>query len=490
MQLYNLLDGIDAEYFPGLEGMEIGGICIDSRKAKPGDIFVCLNGVNANGKNFVDEALSNGARAFVCEESTAFVNAIKVKDARAAYSQISKNFYDRACDKLRIIAVTGTNGKTTTTNLIAEILKSCGANVATVGTMGIKYGDVILDTGFTTPDPHILHKAFKEMAASGVEYVIMEASAHAIALKKLVGINFEIGVLTNITQDHLDYFKTMECYANTKLSFFNKNNMKLGLICIDDPYAQSLLSSSDVPLVTYGQKVPSDISAENVKCTLSGTRFTCNCLGEKVNIKSNMTGSYNVSNALAAIGVCKSIGLDLNMIATYFGYIKPVEGRFNVIKHPKCSVVIDYAHTPDGLENVLKCAREHAKGNLIALFGCGGDRDREKRPLMGKIACENADLVVLTNDNPRFEEPSEIINQIKAGVDESKCVTIENRKDAICQTLDRCNKNDILVILGKGAEKYQEIKGEKLPYNDFDVVYGYFRERIKSVKESSYEHNS
>lgn len=489
MQLYKLLDGIGAEFYPALEGMEIGGVCIDSRKAKPGDIFICLNGVNANGTDYISEAIEKGARAVVCEDDIDLVNAIKVKDARFAYALISKNFYGKACDRLRIIAVTGTNGKTTTTNLIAQVLKSCGAHIATVGTMGIRYDNVNLDTGFTTPDPHILHKAFADMEQAGVEYVVMEASAHAIALKKLEGINFEIGVLTNITQDHLDYFKTMDRYAQTKLSFFNKKNMKLGIVCIDDAYAQTLLATSNVPLVTYGLKVPSDIWAENIKSTLSNTRFVCNCFGEKVNIKTNMAGAYNVGNTLAAIGVCKSIGLDLGMVATYLGYTTPVEGRFNVIKHPKCNVVIDYAHTPDGLANVLSCVRGFAKGRVIALFGCGGDRDRAKRSVMGRIASENADFVVLTNDNPRYEEPMDIINEIKVGVDESKCAVIENRKDAICETLDLCKKNDILVILGKGGEKYQEIKGEKVPYNDFDVVYGYFRERIKAVKGAHYEHN-
>ena len=484
MQLYQILEDIDAEYLQELSAMEISGICIDSHKVKTGELFVCLKGGVSDGNNFIAEALSKGARAFITEEASQLANAIVVKDARKAFSRVCKNFYHKACDKLNLIAVTGTNGKTTSVNLIAEILRGAGKNVAKVGTMGIEYNGKCYETGFTTPDPDILHKHFFEMVNAGVEYVIMEASAHAIALKKLDGLKFEIGVLTNITQDHLDFFGDMSHYAQTKLAFFNSDNMKIGVVCADDGYAQKLISSSqNLTILSYGIENPSDIFAVNIEEGFEGTCFVCNCFDEIAKMKTNLVGRYNVTNALASIIVCRVLGLSLKEVANYIKYVNPVEGRFNVINHPKCNVVIDYAHTPDGLENVLKTARPLTKGRLFVAFGCGGNRDRLKRPIMGKIASQLADKVFLTSDNPRNENPFSIIREIESGIDKNKPYAIyENRTEAISKALDECRKGDTLVIAGKGGEKYQEINGKKIPYNDFDAVYKYFREHIVNLK--------
>ncbi len=487
MKLYKLLEGVKAWSSVTNEDIEITGISIDSRTCKKGDIFIALNGVKNRGDDYISQAIANGAKAIVSQNTSDRDGEIIVQDAREAYALICKNFYDRACDKLKIIGVTGTNGKTTTATLIADILKGCKKNVGLIGTLGVSYDDNAYDTGFTTPDPHILHKCFKEMLDDGVEYVVMEASAHAIALKKLSGIKFEIGVLTNITQDHLDFFKDMDRYAYTKLSFFNKDNMKCGLINSDDERARRLLDTANLPIISYGLDNPSDIFAINIDSSFDGTSFVCNCLDNIVPIKTNLVGRYNVSNALAAIGVCNAIGVNINQIAFNLRYISPVEGRFNIIKHKNFNIVVDYAHTSDGIENILKSAKPLTKGRLIALFGCGGDRDKLKRPIMGRVASEIADKLWLTSDNPRSEEPLGIIKEIEKGVPSKMDYEVcENRALAIEKALDDCKEGDTLVILGKGAEKYQEIKGEKVPYNDFDEVYKYFRKHI-TLKRSNDE---
>ncbi len=488
MQLYKLLEGVKAWSSATNDEIEITGVSIDSRKCRKGDIFIALDGTNTRGDDYISEAIQNGAKAIVTQHASDRDGEIIVENAREAYALICKNFYGKACDQLKIIGVTGTNGKTTTATLIADILKSCKKNVGLIGTLGVSYDDNAYYTGFTTPDPHILHKSFKDMVEDGIEYVIMEVSAHAIALKKLCGIKFELGVLTNITQDHLDFFKDMDAYAGTKLSFFSKENMKAGLINSDDERARILLKTADVPIITYGLDNPSDIFAINIESSFDGTSFICNCLDNIVPIKTNLVGRYNVSNAIAAIGVCNAIGENINKIALSLHYISPVEGRFNIIKHKNFNIVIDYAHTSDGIENILKSAKPLTEGRLIALFGCGGDRDRLKRPIMGRVAGTLADKLWLTSDNPRSEKPLDIIKEIENGVPNNVDYEIcENRANAIEKALDDCKKGDTLVILGKGAEKYQEIDGEKIPYNDFDEVYKYFRKHITIKRQGDDE---
>lgn len=459
---------------------DVNGIATNSKLVKKGDIFICLNGENFNANDYVEEAIKNGASFVISDQLLANDKIISTSDARESYALISKNYFSRCCDKLKLIAVTGTNGKTTTTNLIGEILRDAGLKVGIIGTEGANYNNKLTPTGFTTPDPYALHSLFKDMYENGVEYVVMEASAHAIELKKLSGIKFEIGVLTNITEDHLDYFKTMDNYSKCKLSFFNKNNMKLAIVCADDDYARTLIDNVDVPLVSYGLEMPSDIFAVNVDTSFDSTKFVCNCLNEVFPIKTNLIGNYNVENSLAGITVARSIGVPSKLLQMSLRYIKPVEGRFNVITCKGINIVIDYAHTPDGLEKVISTARELTKGKVVTLFGCGGNRDRLKRPIMGDIASRLSDIIVITSDNPRFEEPLEIIEEIKKGVSGDYLV-IENRKNAIEKAIELCETGDTLIIAGKGGEKYQEIKGEKLPYNDFDVVYGAFRNQISEV---------
>lgn len=478
MKLSQILQDIRIKnYDTSLDETEISDIKISDKDVRKGDLFIALEGKNFDGNNFINNALDKGASVIFSQHPSDDKRVVVVEDARSAYALACKNFFGRCCDKLKIVGITGTNGKTTTASTTYELLRYSGVKAGLIGTMGAKIDDKVVDTGLTTPDPYMLHKLFKEMKENGCECVVMEASAHALALNKLDGINFDLGVLTNITEDHLDFFGNMENYANAKLKLFDKNRVKLGIICGDDHIGRGLLLRPKVPVISYGLSDFCDVNAKNIQKSFSGSTFDCECLGEKFKIKSNLIGEYNIQNALASIAICRSLGEPKELISLGMSCINPVEGRFNVIKMGDNNIVIDYAHTPDGLEKILKTAKELSSNKLVAIFGCGGNRDRQKRSIMGTIASRLADEVILTSDNPRYEDPYAIIGDIVDGVVKN-CKVIENRKEAIRYALEKFNHNETIVIAGKGGEKYQEIKGEKYPYNDFDVVYEYYREKM------------
>lgn len=464
-----------------LDNIDVSDIKIDSRNVNPGDMFIALKGESFDGNNAINEVVNKGASIVLTDQNIQGTNIVNVDNARSAYAKVCKNFFGRACDDLKIIGVTGTNGKTTICNTIKELLQFSGAKVGIIGTLGASYKNSVLDTGFTTPDPYLLHKIFADMKSQGDEFVVMEASAHALELNKLDGIKFEIGVLTNITEDHLDYFKTMDNYAKAKYKLFDKGRVKLGIVCGDDDYCERLLLNQKVPTISYGIAIENDVYASDIEKSFNGSSFCCDFMGEKTHFKTCLVGEYNIKNAIASIAVCRSLGVPADLIKLGMSCISPVEGRFNVIKMGSLNIVVDYAHTPDGLENVLETAKDLTKGKLIAIFGCGGNRDKLKRPIMGKIAEGIADEVILTSDNPRFEDPFEIIKEISSGMKKHSVKIIENRKDAIEYALNHYNNGETIVIAGKGAEKYQDIKGVKYPYNDFDVIYGYYRNHFKKI---------
>ncbi len=472
-------------YSPSLDNVEISDIKIDSRLVKKGDLFIALSGTNYDGNNFIDDAIANGASIIMTDKDLHGENFVRVLSARKAYAMTCKNFFGRACDQMKIVAVTGTNGKTTICNTVKDMLKSTGAVVGTIGTLGASFNNKTIDTGFTTPDPYILHKVFAEMKEGGVEYVVMEASAHALALEKLEGINFEVGVLTNITEDHLDFFKTMKEYAKAKYKLFERGRTKQGIVCDDDAYCKYLLLNSKIPILSYGLSDGAVINAYEIVKTFNGTRFKCDYAGEKQNFEMGLVGDYNIKNALASIAICKNLGIPFEKIRSGLKCVKFPEGRFNVIKMGKTNIIVDYAHTPDGLENVLQTAKDLSDGKVVAVFGCGGNRDRMKRALMGQIAEQNADRVILTSDNPRFEDPMSIIRDIKAGMISKRVTIIENRKKAIEYALEKYNNGETIIIAGKGAEKYQDIMGKKIPYNDYDVIYSFINSHEKANKEAS-----
>lgn len=461
--------------------VEINGVKRDARAVEKGDAFFCFAQDLMQAYLRCEKAKQSGAAVCFCQQNIA--NCVQVKDVRSLFAIACANFYDRACDKLKIVGVSGTNGKTTTTHIIAQILKRNGYNVGLIGTNGVYFNGKRFESPLTTPDADFLHRTFKQMYESGVQYVVMEVSAHAIDQKRIDGIMFEAGVLTNITQDHLDYFRTMENYEKTKFEFFTKEHIKKAFVCVDDDRARKLLSVCDVPCVTYGLKNPCDSFALDVLCEISGSFFVANICDSVLEVKTNLVGKYNIYNCLAALSVCQSLGLDEEKLTRGLNFIHPVEGRFNVFNVSGKYVVVDYAHTPDGLENVVETAKELTDKKVFLIFGCGGNRDKTKRAIMGHIS-EKADFVCLTNDNPRNEKPEDIIVDIEKGMTRPHMVQL-NRKIAIENVLDMMACGDVLIVAGKGAEKYQEIDGQKLPYSDFDVISNYCKnlteEKIKSA---------
>lgn len=479
MLVKDLLEGV--EVLQGRTDGDMVDIKIDSKKVGYGDVFVAMKGSRFDGNDFAKEALDKGASYVISEQNLPFENVIVVRDARKAYAEICKNFFGKACDQLKLIGVTGTNGKTTTCNIIASVLRAGGKNVGVIGTLGARYNSEVVKTSMTTPDPYLLHKLFKEMKDDGVEYVVMEVSAHALALNKLEGVKFEEGILTNITEDHLDFFGDMENYAKAKMSFFDPKYMKLGIVFGEDRYGRLLMYKSKVPTICYGKGRKFDVSGRDIVTNFDGSHFVCDYLGEQIEIDSHLVGEYNVENLLAAIASTRSIGIGKEALQLGIKNLAPVEGRFNIINILGKNIIIDYAHTPDGLEKVLKTARALSDNKLVCIFGCGGNRDRQKRPIMGKIASTLADDVIITSDNPRFEKPEDIIQEIEAGVTK-KCVCIPNRQQAIEGAMKKYKDKTTIVIAGKGAENYQEIEGKKYPFSDFEVVYNYARSLQKPLK--------
>jgi len=488
MKLRDILKGI--EYTTKDEDLldkEIKDIKIDHRNVEDGDLYIAMRGRTFDGNIFVEEAVRNGACVVINDVNLFFREGVRVKNAREAYALMCKNFFGSACDKLKLVAVTGTNGKTTTCNTISDILQMAGKRVGVIGTLGAKYAGKVVDTGFTTPDPYILHSLFQKMKKEGVEYVIMETSAHALELNKLDGLTFEVGVLTNITEDHLDYFYDMDSYAKAKFKLFQEGKIKQGLVCSGKAYVEDLLNSTKVPIKTYGFNENSDYRCEVLDKSFNGSTFRCFMPDGQIGVKTPLVGKYNLENALASIAVCKCLGVDDWDIKKGMSCTLPVEGRFNVIRGNNCNIIVDFAHTPDGLEKVLTTAKELSKDKLVVIFGCGGNRDKQKRPIMGKIASEIADEVILTSDNPRFEKPLDIINEIKEGISKNNYKVCENRKEAIFYALKNFNRGETILIAGKGAEKYQEIRGVKYPYNDFDVICDYYKKATSREDFQEYE---
>ena len=480
MFLKELIKGTDIRLKPEQEDIEVKNIKINLDEVREDDLYFDLKG-NQN----MNEVLAKKP-AFVVRYGRVNRNEGKnlysSEDIRRNFALISKNAYGNACDSLKIIGVTGTNGKTSTVKLVADILRESGKKVATIGTMGCNFLGTTIDTGFTTPDPHTLHELFYKLKSSGVTHVVMEVSAHAIFLKKLEGIKFEALGITNITQDHLDFFRTMENYARTKLGFFDVQHVKQGIVCVDDKWCRTLLDSANIPLITYGIEYPSDIFAIDIASDFYGTQYICNCMDNVFEVDSKLVGGYNVLNLLCATGICSSLGVSCEDIKQGISKSESEVGRFNVINFNGINVVIDYAHTPDGLEKILTTAKKMCKNDLVVVFGCGGNRDTLKRPIMGAIAEKYGDKIYLTSDNPRFEEPRSIIADIEKGM-KGKYEVQEDRKKAIEEALSNSKEGDCVIIAGKGGEKYQDIKGHKYPYSDFEQVYSFFRNNISVYQQ-------
>lgn len=467
MEIKSLLKGINYQQ---------KGSCKDilSLQKKSSDVvknglFFCYKGVNFDGKDKIFEAINNGCVVVVVEEFVDIdICQIKIDNVRKNISKICSNFYENPDKQLKLIGISGTNGKTTTSYIIRNVLQTSGKKVGVIGTNAIYIGDICKRATLTTPDPQELFEIFDEMVKSSVEYVVMEVSAHALALYKLWGLKFEVGLFTNFTRDHLDFFETMENYKQAKKSFFCQDYCKKCVFNFDDNVGREFYEICDCKKYSYGLINPSDLFAINIEMDFDKSKFVVNFEDEILNVEVPLVGKFNVYNTMGAIAVCRLLNISCDSIVAGLFTMPAVDGRFNLYKVEGKNIVIDFAHTPDGVENILRAAKSLSKGRIITVFGCGGNRDRGKRSEMGRIAEKYSDKVILTSDNPRFENPFAIIEDIKVGTKSAE--VIENRKAAIISAIANATKNDTILILGKGAEDYQEIDGVKHPYSDKKVV--------------------
>ena len=474
MKLTELIKDTKIEKIVGwIKDIDISEICTNSRLAKKGCLFIAQKGTNFDGNLFVEEAIINGAIALVVEKELPAYNLpqIIVKSTRLAIATLASTYWGNPKDNLKFVGVTGTNGKTSCTQFITEILSKANMPCAFIGTTGAWFMGKDYPSFLTTPDPLVLHKLLKSFVEDGAKFVAMEVSAHAIDLEKISNITFEVGILTNITQDHLDYFKTMKRYSQTKIKWLLGETVKTKIINSDDKFCQKLLNKGHRNLLSFGLDNPADVFAVNIENNPIGTNFVLNLFDNVDTYHTSLVGMFNIYNIMAVAEATAVLGVDLSLIKKTVSLLSAPSGRFNIIrlKNNK-TIIVDFAHTPDGLENALKSARSICTGKLISLFGCGGDRDKLKRPIMGKIAEDNSDFCIITSDNPRFEKPENILTDIEKGLNGYNYLKIADRKLAIFKLIEMMQEGDVAVVCGKGGENYQDINGIKLPYNDFDEI--------------------
>lgn len=471
MKLLQVLKRCSVRKIVGNCEIEIKGIAFNADEVKKDYMFICLNGSKVDGANFVGEAIKNGANCIVCERMIySDVTTVIAENNRELLSIASQNFYGNPANDFKLVTIVGTNGKTTTAYLLHEILKKCNIPSALIGTMYYEIGNEKYSADMTTPDPIRLNELFSIAKKSGVKVVVMELSAHAIYLEKLFGLKSEICVFTNFSQDHLDYFKTLESYKSAKTSYFCNKNVKLGIINSDDEVGRELLKNADIPMLSYGIDNPSDTFAMEINYA-DITKFLANVMNQICEIESNLFGKFNVSNVIAAIACAKCLGIEIINIVDAVKQIYPPQGRCNIYRKDGISYVIDFAHTPDGLYNLLKEGKRLAQNRIITVFGCGGDRDISKRPIMGNTVSAMSDITIITSDNPRTENPKDIADDILEGISDelknSGNIYVElDRSNAIGKAVSLAKKGDLVLIAGKGSENYIDIRGNKIPYSD------------------------
>ncbi|MCD6219087.1 UDP-N-acetylmuramoyl-L-alanyl-D-glutamate--2,6-diaminopimelate ligase [Candidatus Calescamantes bacterium] len=484
MKIKELLKNLKVEKVVGNTALEIKGISDDSRRVKPGYLFVALKGERYDGHNFISEAISKGITALVVEKEINFPFPlwIKVENSRKFLSFLAHRFYGEPTQRLKIIGITGTNGKTTTSNIISHLLSMRGEKVGRIGTIHYRWGDRVLPASLTTPTPLTLFELLSSMKNEGICSVVMEISSHSLTLGRVEAALFDSAIFTNLTHDHLDFHSSMEEYFRAKLRLLHllkksKKTHRVAIFNLDDPYFSRISYEEGITFKSFGKKKESNIRVVRFLSEWEGIHFTVLEDGErKENLFLPLAGEFNLYNALASITWARAEGMGWEEIRKGLQSVEKVPGRFEVIERNGIRVVVDYAHTPDALENVLRSARKLTPGKLITLFGCGGERDRDKRPLMGKISSFLSDIIIITSDNPRGEDPLQIIREIENGIENKKYYTIPDREEAIYKAISIAEPGDTIIVAGKGHENYQIWKDVIIPFSDQDIV----RKALKS----------
>ncbi|HHY90485.1 MAG TPA: UDP-N-acetylmuramoyl-L-alanyl-D-glutamate--2,6-diaminopimelate ligase [Clostridiales bacterium] len=487
MKLEELIEGLETIDVKGSLNIDIQGVAHDSRETKAGDIFVCIQGFHTDGHTYAQKAIDQGALALIVEkdiETSKDITVIRVPNSRKALAKIAANFYGNPTRSMNVIGVTGTNGKTTITHLVKNIFESIEVPCGLIGTIACKILDKTYPVKNTTPESLELQKFFRMMLDQGVHACVMEVSSHALEMNRVDEIQYHIGVFTNLTRDHLDFHENLENYRNAKKKLFYKTTLA-NIINIDDEHGKKIadeIKELPVPLFTYGINEQADIYAKNIRVFSKGTEFTLVTPKFEGEIFFQIPGLFSVYNCLAAAAVAFALGYSFETIKKGLESVAGVPGRFELIPGTgDHTIIVDYAHTPDALENVLKAIREFAQGRIITVFGCGGDRDKTKRPIMGRIAGELSDYCIITSDNPRTEDPITIMNEIELGIKETVCKykMIEDRKDAIREAIDMSAPEDVVLIAGKGHETYQILGNKVIDFDDRKVAEEMFRRKCQ-----------
>jgi UDP-N-acetylmuramoyl-L-alanyl-D-glutamate--2,6-diaminopimelate ligase len=464
---------------------EVTGIEYDSRKIVKGSVFVAIKGFKTDGHAFIQDALNKKASAVVLEDNNAVPEQlithsgtvkILVEDSRKALAELSNVFYDEPSKKLKLVGITGTNGKTTTAFFIKHIYETAGFKVGLIGTIQNFIGDQKIESKLTTPESSDLNKMFSEMIKAGCEYAVMEVSSHSLALKRVHSIHFALGVFTNITPEHLDFHKDFENYLSAKKILFDSLSPEsFALYNSDDVHSVDVMNDCASKKFSFGTSAESDFRLEAVNCDLSGTTFNIYFRDKSFRVKTSLVGDFNALNAAAAFAVTKLSGIEEEIIIRGIETTPQVPGRFEVLNNGTRKVIIDYSHTPDSLEKALMVIRKITpkQSPVLTVFGCGGNRDKQKRPVMGKIATELSDRVIVTSDNPRNENPEAIIEEIKSGIIKNNYTVIENREQAIEKAIKEGGKNAVILIAGKGHEDYQEVNGVRKYFSDRETAKKY-----------------
>ena len=476
MKLSKLLEGINYIKIVDEKNVCINCLCHDSSACENGTLFFCIKGENVNGEDFASDAIKNGAVAIVSETYLDELNItqIIVENTRIAMAEIARKFFDYPDTKLKIISLVGTNGKTTSSYVLCNILKEFGKRCGIIGTNGIVFDELSLPSELTTPDPIELYYTLNQMCVLGFEYVVLEASAHAIALNKLYNLKNEVCIFTNISNEHLDFFNSMEEYSRLKMNYVNSKQANHMIVNVDDEYGAKLIKEAKISYSTYGIFNPASTFAIDIKTSMQGSEFVVNSEDNILNIKSKLIGDFNVYNILGSISCAKYLGVDNQSIEKAIKKMNRVDGRFNVFElENNKKIIIDFAHTPDGFEKTLGLIKKLRKGKMIVVFGCVGYSDKNKRTQMGAVANKYADHIIITTDNICDANFNEVNSDIIKGIDKCDIEIIFDRKKAVLKAIEMMKTNHTLVLLGKGCETYQKIKGQKVYYSDIELVKNY-----------------